>query len=79
MLMTDTDRSKISEVPESTASSLPVGGPTQEIGTSEVFGFESALRVPAFAERSKHIPEIDPACCFHRETTIAILFGFMHN
>ena len=77
--MTDTDTSKISKVRERTASSLPVGGPTQEIGTSEVFGFESALRVPAFAERSKHIPEIDPAYCFHRETTIAILFGFMHN
>ncbi len=50
MLMTDTDRSKISEVPESAASSLPVGGPTEEISTSKVFGFDSALRVPAFAE-----------------------------
>ena len=79
MRMTDTDRSKISEVPESTASSLPVGGPTEEIGTSEVFGFESALRVPAFAERSEYVPDIDPAYCFHRETTLAILSGFMHN
>ena len=65
MRMTDTDRSKISEVPESTASSLPVGGPAEEIGTSEVFGFESALRVPAFAERSEYVPDIDPAYCFH--------------
>ena len=79
MRMTDTDRSKISQVPESTASSLPVGGPTEEIGTSEVFGFESALRVPAFAERSEYVPDIDPAYCFHRETTLAILSGFMHN
>ena len=77
--MTVTDTSNISEVRERTASSLPVGGPTEEVGTSELFGFNSALRVPAFAKRSKHIPEIDPAYCFHRETTIAILFGFMHN
>ena len=79
MLMTDTDRSKISEVPESAASSLPVGGPTEEISTSKVFGFDSALRVPAFAEPSEYVPEIDPAYCFHRETTLAILSGFMHN
>ena len=77
--MTDTDASNISEVRERTASSLPVGGPTEEVSTSELFSFNSVLRVPAFAERSKHVPEIDPAYCFHRETTIAILFGFMHN
>ena len=77
--MTDTDTSNISEVRERTASSLPVGGPTEEVGTSELFGFNSVLRVPAFAERSKHVPEIDPAYCFHRETTLAILSGFMHN
>ncbi len=77
--MTDTDTSNISEVPERTASSLPVGGPTEEVGTSELFGFNSVLRVPAFAEHSEHVPEIDPAYCFHRETTLAILSGFMHN
>ena len=77
--MTDTDTSKNSEVQDPTAASLPVGGPTGKVCTSELFGFDSALHVPAFAERSEHVPEIDPAYCFHRETTLAILSGCMHN
>ena len=77
--MTDTDTSNISEVRERTTSSLPVGGPTEEVGTSELFGFNIVLCVPAFAVCSEKVPEVDSTYCLHRETTIAILFGFMHN
>jgi len=37
------------------------------------------MKVNAFAEKSEHVPEIDPTYKFDPETTKAILIGFMHN
>ena len=45
----------------------------------ELFGFESSLEVPAFSHASEHVPEIDKAYHFDKDTTLAILAGFAHN
>ncbi len=37
------------------------------------------MEVPAFSKAEEHVPDIDEAYCFDRETTIAILAGFAHN
>ncbi|NNK78276.1 MAG: cobaltochelatase subunit CobS, partial [Litoreibacter sp.] len=53
--------------------------PTEEIDVGEVFGFESNMKVKAFAERSDRVPDIDSTYKFDRDTTLAILAGFSHN
>ena len=45
----------------------------------ELFGFESDLKVPGFSKPNEYVPEVDKAYRFNRETTLAILAGFMHN
>ncbi len=35
--------------------------------------------MPAFSERSEHVPDIDSDYLFNRETTLAILAGFAYN
>jgi cobaltochelatase CobS len=53
--------------------------PTRTHTTQALFGFESNIVCPVFAERDEHVPEIDAAYRFHPETTRAILAGFIHN
>jgi cobaltochelatase CobS len=60
--------------------------PTSEITTPDItirareaFGIDSELEVPAFSLRTEHVPEIDTAYQFDRETTLAILAGFAFN
>lgn len=53
--------------------------PTQQVSVREVFGIDSDLMAPAFAERDEHVPVIDPAYQFNPEVTLAILAGFTHN
>jgi len=45
----------------------------------ELFGIDSDLRVPVFAEPSEYVPVIDEAYRFNRQVTQAILSGFVHN
>ncbi|WP_198320947.1 AAA family ATPase [Azohydromonas aeria] len=45
----------------------------------DLFGIDSPLRVPAFAERDEHVPDIDPAFRFDPDVTLALLAGFAHN
>ena len=49
------------------------------VSVREVFGIDSDLRVAKFTERTEHVPQIDPAYRFNRDTTLAILAGFTHN
>ena len=56
-----------------------MAGPDRQISVRETFGFASDLQVPAFSQRTEHVPEIDEAYRFDRETTLAILAGFAHN
>jgi cobaltochelatase CobS len=45
----------------------------------DLFGIDSPLKVPAFAERGEHVPDIDPAFRFDADVTLALLAGFAHN
>ena len=53
--------------------------PDTTISVRETFGFDSALKVPAFREPDAHVPELDPDYLFDRQTTLAVLAGFAHN
>jgi cobaltochelatase CobS len=60
--------------------------PTSSINTPDItldarkaFGIDVDLEVPAFSTRTEHVPEIDTAYQFDRETTLAILAGFAFN
>ena len=55
------------------------GLPDTTVSVSEVFGFESKLEVPAFKEKTEHVPDIDEDYLFDKQTTLAILAGFAHN
>jgi cobaltochelatase CobS len=54
-------------------------GPDLLISTGEVFGIDSTMQVPAFSQRTEHVPEVDSAYRFNPEVTLAILAGFTHN
>jgi len=53
--------------------------PDRLLGVRETFGIDTDLRVPAFAERSEHVPEVDPAYRFNADVTLALLAGFMRD
>ncbi len=53
--------------------------PTRLIDVRETFGIDADLRVPAFAERDEHVPEIDTAYRFNHDVTLALLAGFARN
>jgi cobaltochelatase CobS len=53
--------------------------PDTLVGAREAFGVDSDMQVPGFSQRTEHVPDIDPAYRFDRETTLAILAGFAFN
>ncbi|MFT5137049.1 MAG: cobaltochelatase CobS [Arenicella sp.] len=53
--------------------------PDQLLAAKDLFGIETAIKVPAFSERDEHVPEIDQAYRFNSDVTLAILSGFVHN
>ena len=53
--------------------------PTRRLAVREVFGIDSDLMVPAFAEADEHVPEVDPVYRFNADVTLAILAGFMRD
>ena len=53
--------------------------PDTEVSVRETFGVDSDWKVPAYKERTEHVPEIDPDYLFDPPTTRAILAGFAHN
>ncbi|PPD46692.1 MAG: cobaltochelatase subunit CobS [Methylocystis sp.] len=53
--------------------------PDMKVSARQVFGIDSDLEVPAFSERSEHVPDLDPDYLFDRQTTLAILAGFARN
>src|SRR3954453_14495291 len=58
-----------------TASGLP----DMKVSARQVFGIDSDLDVPAYSAAEDHVPDLDPAYIFDRETTLAILAGFPKN
>jgi cobaltochelatase CobS len=55
------------------------GIPDIFVDVRETFGLDIDLKVPAFSQKSDHVPQIDPTYLFNYETTLAILAGFGHN
>src|SRR5437879_6004451 len=68
--MTTAAMSKVSE---------PAGMPDMKVSVRQVFGIDSDLEVPAYAEVDPHVPEVDSDYRFDRATTLAILAGFAKN
>jgi cobaltochelatase CobS len=58
---------------------LPQARPERLIDVRTVFGIDSDLQVPAFAERDEHVPDVDDAYRFNPDVTLALLAGFTRN
>lgn len=68
--------------PSASSQGIPAalpGLPDRRVRVDELFGFHSNMVVPAFSARSDHVPDVDDAYCFDRDTTISILVAFAHN
>lgn len=53
--------------------------PDVKVSVRDLFGIDSDLQVPAYSEKSAHVPDLDPDYLFDADTTLAILAGFSHN
>jgi len=53
--------------------------PDVKVNVRNVFGIDTDLEVPGFAEPNEHVPDIDTSYRFDRDTTLAILAGFAFN
>ena len=53
--------------------------PDIKVSVRQVFGIDSDMEVPAFGEATEHVPILDEAYRFDRDTTLAILAGFAYN
>ena len=53
--------------------------PDMKVSVRQLFGIDSDLDVPAYAQSSEHVPDLDPDYLFNRDVTLAILAGFKHN
>ncbi len=65
---------------QSAAASGPVSGlPDMKISVRQVFGIDTDLEAPAYSTAEEHVPDTDPDYIFDRDTTLAILAGFIKN
>ncbi len=62
-----------------TLPDLPEGMPDTLVPVREAFGIPLDLETPAWRQRTRHVPDLDPGYRFDHDTTLAILAGFMHN
>jgi cobaltochelatase CobS len=53
--------------------------PDSKVSAREAFDIDTDMIVPSFSVRTEHVPDIDTAYKFDRETTLAILAGFSYN
>jgi len=60
-------------------SGLEPADPDIMVDVGNTFGLDVAMSVPAFSRSNEHVPELDSAYVFDRETTLAVLAGFAHN
>ena len=58
---------------------LEPADPDIMVDVGNTFGLDVAMSVPAFSRSNEHVPELDSAYVFDRETTLAVLAGFAHN
>ncbi len=57
----------------------PKDMPEITVKVRQTFGIDSELEVPAFAQATEHVPQLDEAYHFDPDTTLAILAGFAFN
>ncbi|MEA2731717.1 MAG: cobaltochelatase CobS, partial [Acetobacteraceae bacterium] len=53
--------------------------PDTKVSAREAFDLDIDIDAPAFSVRTEHVPDVDHAYKFDRETTLAILAGFAYN
>jgi len=53
--------------------------PDTQVNARDAFGVDVNMMVPAYTQRTEHVPEADPTYQFDRETTLAICAGFAFN
>jgi len=53
--------------------------PDITVSARTLFNIDTDLQVPAFSTAEEHVPPVDPSYVFERETTLALLAGFLHN
>ncbi len=56
-----------------------IEAPDTSLSAREAFGLDIDMQVPAFSQRTEHVPEVDDTYRFDRETTLAIVAGFANN
>jgi len=64
------------------AGAMPIpnnGIPDIKVSVRQMFGIDSEMQVPGFSTATDHVPDVDEAYRFDRETTLAILAGFAYN
>ncbi len=64
---------------QSEASPAGAGLPDMKVSVRQLFGIDSDFEVPAYAQSSEHVPDLDPDYLFNKDVTLAILAGFKHN
>src|ERR1700752_4186791 len=62
--------------PTAPTPAFPLEQPDITISVPPTFGINSDLQVPAFSQASEHVPDLDDAYRFDRDTPPAILAGF---
>ena len=70
---------KIAAVEAEMLPTSAINLPDITVSAREVFGVDIDMKVPAYSVRTEHVPEIDRAYRFDKDTTLAILAGFAHN
>jgi cobaltochelatase CobS len=64
---------------DTTVTDIAALKPERMLSVRDTFGIDSDLKVPAFAQRDAHVPDIDSAYRFQPDVTLAILAGFMRD
>ncbi len=65
--------------PTAAGGDAPMEGPDITVSVRQTFGIDCDMQVPAFSQASGHVPDMDEAYRFDRDTTLAILAGFAYN
>ncbi|MFV8834689.1 AAA family ATPase [Aquisalimonas sp.] len=53
--------------------------PDTRVDAADTFGLQRKIQVPAFSQRTAHVPDIDASYHFDPDTTLSVLAGFSHN
>ena len=53
--------------------------PDIKLSVKQTFGIESDMEIEGFSKKSEFVPEIDKGYKFDRDTTLAVLSGFLFN